>query len=365
MPIDLGEDPPPKVVSVSCGNFYTFLIVEDELGSRTLRSFGRNHKAQLGIANALLPEPTFTIRTPSITLTNPSDSSEPQFVVCSKGNLDANGSASTLVVMGDGKVYGCGSNSCGQLSTGDLNDQSSFTRGSTVAAGQVTHVALGSESTLLVVKGVDGKQTLYLGGQDATSEITRRSTPVKQGTLTDLAEAGDEIVALSASARSQFVLFASGLLYRLGYNGNGELGVNDTANRPAFMHWPESPLHLSATHCDRVVSGFNHTFALASGYTPRGANLLFGHGWNANRGALGVGDLESNTKFPRPMAIPDFQDSKMPGLLYKNVTQVATYAEHTLVLLSDNTLYGCGKNTEQQLGVDGTRLSPVPLIVVP
>ena len=125
-----------------------------------------------------------------------------------------------------------------------------------------------------------------------------------------------------------FILKNDGTLWGCGQNGSGQLGLGDKNNRNTFTQ-----ITTNINNVKSVYSGGNYTIILKSD------NTLWGCGENSYS-QLGLGDLANNqtTTFTQ---ITDTYDIK----------SVYCGFYHTIILKNDDTLLGCGYNTNGQLGL--------------
>jgi alpha-tubulin suppressor-like RCC1 family protein len=123
-------------------------------------------------------------------------------------------------------------------------------------------------------------------------------------------------------------------LYSWGYNGTGELGTGDTADR-----WAPTWIMNGVT---AVAAGDSHSLAVASG------TGLYAWGYN------GWGQLGDGT----------WTNQSRPKLIMYNVADVAAGGHHSLSLMTDRTLYAWGYNYYGQLGIGGTSSRATPAYVI-
>ena len=199
---------------------------------------------------------------------------------------------STYVQFNDGKVYACGNNSYGQLGLGDTTNRREFTR-----------------IEYFVTNGL---------------------------TVTDVFVHGDRY----AQYESAFFLCSNGSLYACGYNGNGEIGVGDTANRA-------TPTQISGaiTNIIKVVGSAHYTFLLTS------TGSLYATGYN-NWGTLGLGDTTSRSAFQLVSNLSGVADIKV----FDGRTDTTNWSAATCALarLANGDLYATGYNGYGQLGLGDT-----------
>lgn len=102
---------------------------------------------------------------------------------------------------------------------------------------------------------------LYAWGDNSQGQLGQgntiaRSSPVQVGSLTNWAE-----LSISASASASFAIKTDGTLWGWGYNGQGQLGLNDTVLR-------SSPTQIgSLTNWSKVSAGSDFTLAIKTNGT--------------------------------------------------------------------------------------------------
>ncbi len=128
----------------------------------------------------------------------------------------------------------------------------------------------------------------------------------------------------------EYHLSADGLIFSFGWNGHGQLGLGDDAERDAPR--PLRSLLTSGVRVRLVAAGSSHTVAIDE----HGV----GHSWGNNaHGQCGVGDLVVRTA---PEAI---------GCDGQRLVAVACGARHTLFCTSRGRVLACGSNGDGQLGL--------------
>jgi len=133
----------------------------------------------------------------------------------------------------------------------------------------------------------------------------------------------------------------SGSAYAWGYNADGELGNNSTANSsvPVVVSLPTG---VTAT---AIAAGYDHSLAIGSD------GKLYAWGYNGS-GQLGNNSTTSST-VPVVVSLPT-------GV---TATAIAAGSFHSLAIGSDGTLYAWGANGYGELGNNSTTASSVPVVV--
>ncbi len=165
------------------------------------------------------------------------------------------GQTHTLVVGSDGRAYGTGENSSGQL-TGTGSPRALLTGLLGLPAGvRAVRTAAGGQHSLVL--GSDGR--VYGAGANGQGQLTGKPGPVRQlRPLTGLPR-GVQGVALAAGGRFSLVLGSDRRVYGTGQNAHGEL------TGPAEVQRTLKPLALPSGVAARAISaGKQHTLVLGN-----------------------------------------------------------------------------------------------------
>jgi alpha-tubulin suppressor-like RCC1 family protein len=299
-----------SATAVACGQLHTAVILADG----TVRTFGRNANGQLGVND------TTSRQTPVQV-----------FGISSSATAVSCGWYQTAVLLADGTVRTFGYNNFGQLGVNDTTSRQTPVQVFGISSSAVA-VASGFYHTAVLLAdgtvrtfGFNGQGQLGINVVGGT-----RSTPV---TVLNITSA----TAVACDGFSTVVLLANGTVRSFGQNNYGQLGVNDTTNRPT----PVQVFGISSS-ATAIACGYYTTIVLLADGTVRS----FGRN---DFGQLGVGDL---TQRLTPVQVFGISSS---------ATAIACVNYHTLVLLADGSVRTVGRNNSGQLGVADTvnRLIPV------
>ena len=218
----------------------------------------------------------------------------------------------------DGKVYGWGDNSSGQLATGDTTNQTKpvfmgIDNAKDIAAGSYFTVVLKKDGTVWTV-GNNSNGQLGNGTEDSSSTFVQVKT--ETGKL-------ENIKAVAAGDTFAFAITNSNEVYGWGYNGYGQLGVGDTTQKTVATK-------TQFTGITQISAGENHTIALDTN------GAVWGVGYN-NFGQLGLGN-RTNQSIPKTM-------------LASGAKEVATGKWHTAILKTDGTVWVTGHNGNAGEGI--------------
>ena len=273
---------------------------------KTVWSCGRNNFSQLGLGDTA-HRYTFTQVT-----TNADDIKS---VYC--------GGYHTLILKNDGTLWGCGDNSYGQLGLGDTANRNTFTQ-ITTNTDNIKSVCCGYYHTFILEN--DG--TLWSCGRNNYGQLGLGDT-TDRNTFIQATTNADDIKQIYCSWYYTIILKNDGTLWECGRNNVGQLGLGDSNNRTTFTQITTNTNDIKSIYC-----GWNHTFILKNDGT------LWGTGYNAY-GQLGLGDNSHRYTFTQITTNTD------------NVKSVYCGGNHTFILKNDGTLWGCGWNNYDQLGLGG------------
>uniref|UniRef100_A0A6Q2ZKW2 HECT domain-containing protein n=1 Tax=Esox lucius TaxID=8010 RepID=A0A6Q2ZKW2_ESOLU len=243
------------------------------------------------------------------------------------------GGRHSLFLLRDGRVYACGSNSCGQLghdrpgnSPGEqaLNSQ----KIAVVSCGWAHSMAL-NEQGQVFAWGAGGGGQLGLGTAEETVPIPRLIRKLCDHRISQIMCGNQHCIALSKD----------GQLFTWGQNSNGQLGLGK--GEPSTLS-PQPLKSLSGIPLAQITAGGDHSFALSL------SGAVFGWGKN-NTGQLGLNDEQDR---PVPCHIKFLRSQK--------VVYISCGDEHTAALTKDGGLFTFGDGSRGQLGHDSIHNEPLP-----
>ena len=277
----------------------------------------------------------------------------------------AAGGTFSAVLKASGEVFTFGTNSAGQLGIGssvcglgtpncrDLSEDRNQPVQVTALGENTVQLAL-SEWHAFALKqdGTAYSWGMNQWGQLGIGECTagyNDSDPACSGTdktsPVEITGLGSDNVYIAASGQGGMALKSNGRLFNWGENGYNQLGDGTTTDR----HLP-AQLFSVGTNTAHVVGGYDHTLLLQSDGTVMA--------WGRNTaGQIGNGERGST---PQATPIVVSALAGRPDLPWRSV-QIAVGLQSSYAMLSDGSIYGWGRNGQQQLG-DGTtepRLRPV------
>ncbi len=251
----------------------------------------------------------------------------------------------TCVLASNKQVYCAGDNKYGQLGIGNTADQSTAQQFPLPSGVIAVDISVGYANVF--VMGSDGN--VYATGRNDAGQIgdgttVNRSTPVV--VQRPFKEVNRVVRSGSMSHVQTNVLASDGNVWSTGDNNLGQFGNGSTANKvstPVLFQLPNG-------YAREVTGGVFMTQVLSSD------GQLYGAGRN-HRGQLGVNNTGNhstpvqyrlnNPNMPAGLTVRDFAATPT-GLGGPGGTSAGN--ETTLILASDNQVYGTGYNEHGQLG---------------
>ena len=281
----------------------------------TIYGSGSNNSSQLG-------DGTTTNRS-TLTLMTNSTGKTPQSISC--------GSSHTMVLMSDGSIYGCGSNSSGQLGDGTNTTRSTLTLLTNSTGKTPVSISCGFSHTIVLMS--DG--SVYGCGGNLFRQLGDE-TGIPRKTLTLMTNStGKTPVSIACGNSHTIVLMSDGSVYGCGYNNNSQLGDGTTTTRSTLTLMTNSTGKTPVS----ISCGNTYTMVLMSD------GSVYGCGYN-NNSQLGNGTTTTSSTL-----------TLMTNSTGKTPVSISCGDSHTMVLMSDRSVYGCGLNSLGQLGSGTTTTS--------
>lgn len=234
-----------------------------------------------------------------------------------------------------GQLYAWGDPFNGPLSFG-YNDNGTTARSSPVqiaAGSSFTLIASSSDVNISHMMAVDSNNIIYAWGFNGSGQLGLDDTVNRSSAVQLSSLVGVSVSKILLTLNASYLLTNNGTLYAWGLNSSGQLGDNTTINR-------SSPVQLAGSWRDVNIGG-SHVVAITID------NRLFV--WGNNN----IGQLGDNTTISRSSPV-----QVGIGLSFINVEASAST---TYVIDTTNRLFAFGDNALGQIG-DGTainRSSPV------
>ncbi|MBC8124368.1 MAG: T9SS type A sorting domain-containing protein [Candidatus Kapabacteria bacterium] len=290
-----------NVKHVAGGLFHSLFLMSDS----TVQSCGRNVLGPLGDGTTL-------------------DRPTPVRVGALSGIIQISGGGEhSLFLKSDGTVWACGANSSGQLGDGTTSNRNTPVQVSGLS--NIVQVAAGAEFSLFLQS--DGR--VLACGHNGSGQLGNGTTTASRSPL--LIDNLDDIKQITTGEWHSIFVRGDGTVYACGRNMYGQLGDGTTMDR----YVPTRIQTLS-----RIVlaeaGGIHTLFVNADG-------IAWSCGLNSggnNNGQLGDG-TETDRHTP-VMILPSWGSAR--------VVEAQAAREHSILLQSDGSIWGCGRNNYGQLG---------------
>ena len=310
---------------------YSTILISNADG--VLYVCGSNDYGQLGIGNTISPQ-TSLIRMSSMPF-----GKTPLTVSC--------GQIHTIVLMTDFSIWGCGYNNSGQLGIGNsISPQTSLTQMSIPSGKTPLAVSCGGYHTIVLMTDF----SIWGCGYNAIGELgigntTQQNSLIRMSSM-DQIPAGLKPISVSCGGYHTIILMTDASnnvsIYVCGNNGNGQLGIGNTTSQNSLIQMSSIPAGLKPIS---VSCSFYTTIILMT----NASNNVSIYGCGSNfRGELGIGNTTQQTWSL-------IQMSSIPA--GKTPLAVSGGFSHTIVLMTDFSIWGCGWNAQGQLGI-GNIVSP-------
>jgi alpha-tubulin suppressor-like RCC1 family protein len=326
-----------NIVQMASGSNWTTVLTADNL----LFSWGGNQTGQIGNSTTTSPQPIPVAVDMSGVLSGKTIIS----LAC--------GDNFTLALDSDGKVYGWGSNSTGQLGIGSTNSPQT-TPVAVIANGAlngkvVTGISAGTNFGLACTS--DGG--IYTWGRAANGRLgngdnlNNVTSPAQLGGVFT----GKRVVAVSGGGSFGAALTSDGLVYTWGTNIQGQLGQG-TVNIPTENATPAAISGTGLLPGSRKVASITCTVSGAYAIARDGTLYSWGTG---TLGGLGNAGTASSAA---PVAVD--VSSVLSGKTIASISGGNSFAE---VLTTEGKVYSWGTNASSQLGDGGTTQQNSPIAV--
>lgn len=257
----------------------------------------------------------------------------------------------TLALGNDRKVYAWGNGRWGQL--GNYSHQlESLVPVQVLTPDNMTFQQIDAGATHSLAVAMGGKEVWGWGnaqygrlGNGDGKNATYRSDPSQTKLTLDYDET---VKTISAGSWHSVVITSKGRALTFGSSNYGQLGLGNQNNQLLPLEVPKPSQDPSVKFTDASAGG-SHTLFLGSD------GNVYGVGMNS-WGELGNGsrvDIQLTlTRMLKPQ--------NAPNVTYTNLS---AGGYHSLMVGSDNHLYGCGYNGYGQLGNNSTNVTTVPVKV--
>lgn len=239
----------------------------------------------------------------------------------------AAGGLHSIALGSDGKIYGWGANTFGQLGNGTTADSLTPVAASvSLPAGQhFTAVAAGGDHSLARTDA----GTVYAWGSNMFGQLGNGATGGFNSTPA-LVGLPSGVTAVAAGGFHSLALASNGAVYAWGANTFGQLGDGATTTSTP------TPVQVPSLQASQIAAGGTHSLAVTT------SGSIYGWGNNGS-GQLGDG---TTTNRPLPVAV-----TPPSGVTFSSVAAGDTHSE---ALTTAGSVYSWGDNSLGQLGAGNT-----------
>uniref|UniRef100_A0A7C9DLQ9 RCC1-like domain-containing protein n=1 Tax=Opuntia streptacantha TaxID=393608 RepID=A0A7C9DLQ9_OPUST len=254
----------------------------------------------------------------------------------------AAGLSFTMFLTREGKVYTCGTNTCGQLGHGDTLDRASPKLVELLEG--IVQIAAGPSYALAVAR--DGTVYSFGSGSNFCLGHGDPQNGHQPRAILSFRRKNIHVVRVSAGDEHVVALDSCGYVYTWGKGYCGALGHGDEIDKTTPSLLSSLKNHMAV----QVCASKRKTFVLVDN------GSVYGFGW-MGFGSLGFTDRGVSDKVTRPRILD--------SLRAHHISQISTGLYHTVVITSRGQIFGFGDNERAQLGHDSLRgcLEPTEIFV--
>ncbi|KAG5087782.1 hypothetical protein AAZX31_01G039700 [Glycine max] len=311
-----------SISSLACGGAHVIALTS----AGKVLSWGRGNSGQLGhglvVSNSLYPKAVTSL--------------DGYFITHVSAGWGHSG-----FVSDNGCVFTCGDGSFGQLGHGDHASHCSPVKVSCFVDQHVEQVACGMRHSLVLLKDCTGNQ-VYGFGSGKRGQLGVSNDRVKSVNVPKVVSGfeGVEIAGIAANGDHSAAVSVDGHVYTW---GRGFKGFED-ARVPQCLN--------SSLNFTKVALGWNHALAMS------------GEGEVCMLGGNHLGVLSDLQNISPAKHLPHLREvnlEKVPGLDGTKITDIATGAEHSVIVTEHGEIKTWGWGEHGQLGLGDTRdrISPV------
>jgi len=246
-------------------------------------------------------------------------------------------SSTTIIIKNNGDIVGTGTNDLGQLGISNYTNTTTFQTMdlTSITDSSVNLVVCENQHTIVltdnnIIWGVGSN----FSGELGLGNNTRRYNTLQ---IMDLSGIGSAYpIYVSTGLEYTIILLNDGTVWGTGRNNNGQLGLNDASNNN--YNTLQEMYFISSDRAGKFIEcGLSYSIVVMDDGT------IWGTGKD-DKGQLGLNDASGNTYIT-------LQEMFLGGTNNKTIKEVSCGAYHTMVLMTDGSIYGCGDNFYGQLGL--------------
>ena len=246
-------------------------------------------------------------------------------------------SSSTIIIKNNGDIVGTGTNDLGQLGISNYTNKTTFQTMdlTSITDSSVNLIVCENQHTIVLTDN----NIIWGVGSNFSGELGLGNNTLKYNTLQimDLSGIGSAYpIYVSTGLEYTIILLNDGTVWGTGRNNNGQLGLNDASNNN-YNTLQEMYFVSNDRKGIFIECGLSHTIVVMDDGT------IWGTGKD-DKGQLGLNDASGNTYIY-------LQEMFLGGTNNGIIKEVSCGAYHTMVLMTDGSIYGCGDNFYGQLGL--------------
>ena len=196
-----------------------------------------------------------------------------------------------------------------------------------IRVSAIKQIACGNQHTFVLKNdgslwacGINNSGQLGLGDDTTRTTFTKVTTNIN-----------NDVRQVICGNTHTFIIKNDDSLWSCGDNYYGQLGLDDLSNRNIF-----NKVTYNINNVKQVICGGNHTFIIKNDGT------VWACGYN-RYGQLGLNDTNNRLIF-----------APITTNINNDVEQVICGTQHTFILKTDGSIWGCGYNSSGQLGLGDT-----------
>lgn len=332
------------VTAIAAGGYHTVVLKSDG----TVWACGQTTDGQLGIGST-------------------TGSSKAAFVQTAEGitgvTAIAAGGSHTLLLTSDGYVYACGDNTYGQLGLGFVSNSSTYTF-TKAHINNVTAIAAGSYHTVVLLNGDDG---ILACGQNSYYQLgDNLQCLAPDGKFYQTLPISSDYTAITAGGSHTVALKKDGTVWACGNNEYGQAGIGSSGSgsRLTLLYKSGSSVFDSVVTVDTAVSLADITITNTTTITAQylkveTVTISGGDDGVLMKDGAAVSGNSVTLQIPVGEKLPDgytfapkegYDFDVLERKTQASIINVSAGESHTVVLMSNGTVWACGNNSYGQSG---------------